>query len=353
MRLVKTTMMVSTAKKMMLSFVVVWCVEGMVAPSPACLLKWYGSEPGALRSALENDEEAIAFFEKYDVASLPGSETSFVKTSAEKGPAVVLLHGFDSSALEFRRLLPLLEQRGVRAYAIDILGWGFTRSKDGDVGVVAKRKQISEFLSFIDSPDVLLVGASLGGATAVDYYKHLKDKKDLRLGLVAPQVTIDGAPKLSPFFAQFGVKVLKSYPLRWIANQLAYADTKTFATSKAIAVGQIHTRRQDWDQMQMAWLGSGGYTTISSDFKAVCDDIAAAAAAAQTTTLDIDSRPKDKNKITFFWGKQDNILPPFPDTVDLLKSVAPEANFLFYDDCGHVPHLEKPDSFAKDLADLL
>jgi len=38
-----------------------------------------------------------------------------VKTSATSGPALVLVHGFDSSALEFRRLLPELERRGVRA----------------------------------------------------------------------------------------------------------------------------------------------------------------------------------------------------------------------------------------------
>nr|GMC56912.1 2-hydroxy-6-oxononadienedioate/2-hydroxy-6-oxononatrienedioate hydrolase [Ipomoea batatas]GMC62208.1 2-hydroxy-6-oxononadienedioate/2-hydroxy-6-oxononatrienedioate hydrolase [Ipomoea batatas] len=39
---------------------------------------------------------------------------------------VVLLHCFDSSCLEWRRTYPLLEDTGVEAWAIDILGWGFS-----------------------------------------------------------------------------------------------------------------------------------------------------------------------------------------------------------------------------------
>ncbi|KAH8076893.1 hypothetical protein JL721_926 [Aureococcus anophagefferens] len=52
---------------------------------------------------------------QYEAADLPSSRTAYVKTSATSGPALVLVHGFDSSALEFRRLLPELERRGVRA----------------------------------------------------------------------------------------------------------------------------------------------------------------------------------------------------------------------------------------------
>lgn len=38
-----------------------------------------------------------------------------------------MLHGFDSSLLEFRRLLPKLEDLGAEVYAVDVLGWGFTQ----------------------------------------------------------------------------------------------------------------------------------------------------------------------------------------------------------------------------------
>ncbi|RRT84539.1 hypothetical protein B296_00007184 [Ensete ventricosum] len=39
---------------------------------------------------------------------------------------VVLLHGFDSSCLEWRYSYPLLEGAGIDTWAVDILGWGFS-----------------------------------------------------------------------------------------------------------------------------------------------------------------------------------------------------------------------------------
>ena len=76
---------------------------------------------------------------QYEAADLPSSRTAYVKTSATSGPALVLVHGFDSSALEFRRLLPELERRGVRAYAYDVAGWGLTEPTGVDIA--AKRAQ--------------------------------------------------------------------------------------------------------------------------------------------------------------------------------------------------------------------
>ena len=54
-------------------------------------------------------------------------QTAYVGPAAPdtSRPAFVLLHGFDSSSLEFRRFLPLLSQ-AADVYAVDLAGWGFT-----------------------------------------------------------------------------------------------------------------------------------------------------------------------------------------------------------------------------------
>lgn len=55
--------------------------------------------------------------------------TNFVQTEAKAEDGedpILMLHGFDSSLLEFRRLLPKLGELGAEAYAVDVLGWGFT-----------------------------------------------------------------------------------------------------------------------------------------------------------------------------------------------------------------------------------
>lgn len=53
------------------------------------------------------------------------TEPSKANTITEDGP-ILFLHGFDSSLLEFRRLLPEMREMGAEAYAVDVLGWGFT-----------------------------------------------------------------------------------------------------------------------------------------------------------------------------------------------------------------------------------
>lgn len=62
--------------------------------------------------------------------------TNFVRTTDHKGGSkedgeeenpILMLHGFDSSLLEFRRLMPKLGELGAEAYAVDVLGWGFTQ----------------------------------------------------------------------------------------------------------------------------------------------------------------------------------------------------------------------------------
>jgi pimeloyl-ACP methyl ester carboxylesterase len=47
------------------------------------------------------------------------------------GTPILLLHGFDSSLLEFFRLIPLLAAHN-ETWAVDLLGFGFTGAGDGN-----------------------------------------------------------------------------------------------------------------------------------------------------------------------------------------------------------------------------
>lgn len=60
-------------------------------------------------------------------AALPRVFTAEHGSQHEDQPPVLLLHGFDSSSLEFRRLLPLLE-KSLETWAVDLVGWGFSNS---------------------------------------------------------------------------------------------------------------------------------------------------------------------------------------------------------------------------------
>lgn len=116
-------------------------------------------------------------------------------------PPVVLLHGFDSSLLEFRRLLPRFSADGVPAFGVDLIGWGFSDCRPfvarpgaprPPLGPPQKRDHLAAFIeTVLGGHPVVLLGTSLGGAVALDFALA---RPDLVAGLVlvAPQTYTDG-----------------------------------------------------------------------------------------------------------------------------------------------------------------
>lgn len=77
--------------------------------------------------------------------------TSCVKPREDsKRSPVLLLHGFDSSCLEWRYTLPLLEEAGLETWAIDVLGWGFSDLKRlPPCDVASKRDHLHRVMAFL------------------------------------------------------------------------------------------------------------------------------------------------------------------------------------------------------------
>jgi pimeloyl-ACP methyl ester carboxylesterase len=91
----------------------------------------------------------------------------FGSSSADRSSPIVLLHGFDSSCLEFRRLAPLLSADAT-VYVPDILGWGYTNLSNVEVfDPEAKIEYLKALLEQIVKKPCVLVGASLGGGIAM------------------------------------------------------------------------------------------------------------------------------------------------------------------------------------------
>lgn len=60
-----------------------------------------------------------------------------VSADGTSTPPLVFLSAFDASCLDFRLLLPLLAEEGVQAWAVDLVGWGFT-----EAGVVPAQGEV-------------------------------------------------------------------------------------------------------------------------------------------------------------------------------------------------------------------
>lgn len=82
------------------------------------------------------------------------------------GTPIVLLGGFAEPSDVWRKVAPLLARAGHRVYALDLPPFGYSERK-GPYGVAAWERELEGFERALRIPQPLLVGHSLGAATAV------------------------------------------------------------------------------------------------------------------------------------------------------------------------------------------
>ena len=98
-----------------------------------------------------------------------------------EGQPVLLLHGFDSSLLEFRRLVPLLAGR-YQLWIPDLFGFGFTPRPEGiGYNPEAVLQHLLAITEQIPAGPIGLIGASMGGSVAVVLARALQDTQPQRI----------------------------------------------------------------------------------------------------------------------------------------------------------------------------
>jgi len=236
-------------------------------------------------------------------------------------PPVMLLHGFDSSVFEFRRLQPLLATR-YSTWNVDLLGFGFTdRPAAVPFTPTAIKTHLYDTWKTLIGQPMVLVGASMGGAAAIDFALTYPEA-------VHQLVLIDGAgfakgPDISRFMVPplgyLAAEFLRRPGVRRKVSLQAYHDP-SFVTADAELCASLHLQLPRWREAMIAFTKSGGYNFLADRIQ----DIAVA-------TL-------------ILWGDRDRIL----GTADATKFQAaiPNSQLVWIPDCGHVPHLEKPQATA-------
>lgn len=258
---------------------------------------------------------------------------SFIHWPAEKKTSalpIILVHGFDSSSLEYRRLGPKLAALGVDVYSVCLLGWGYSQLQDVKTfSAQAKVDALKGFWEIVGSnKPVAIAGASLGGAAAIEFAAA---NQDIVKGCVFidAQGFVDGVgpmQMLPRFLAEAGVQVLKSVPLRNSANQMSYFDTETYATEDALKVGRLHCLQEGWSDALVSFMLSGGFSP-----------------SKKVPTIESPS--------LILWGRQDTILEI--EFAEKFLNTLPDAELKWIEECGHVPHLEQSEQTANEIANFL
>ncbi len=253
----------------------------------------------------------------------PPIPTAYVQ-QGNGGVPILLIHGFDSSLLEFRRLLPLLAT-GQETWALDLLGFGFTERSQGlAFSPIEIKTHLLRFWQDNISRPVILVGASMGGAVAIDFALTYPDR-------VQQLVLLDSAgfagspvsPKLMvPPLDRWAAAFLRNPGVRRRVSHQAYCD-RNLVTFDAQLCASLHLGCPRWQESLIAFAKSGGYNFLRGRISQI----------SQPTLI--------------LWGENDRIMKTV-DAVKFKQAIA-HSELIWIKDCGHIPHLEKPQLTAQHI----
>ncbi|MCV3216883.1 alpha/beta hydrolase [Plectonema radiosum NIES-515] len=287
--------------------------------------------PAAVGQLREADAIALAQSIEQIAISTPLSTQPITTTYVQKGSGgtpILLIHGFDSSLLEFRRLLPLLAENN-DTYAVDLLGFGFTdRVSQIQFSPTAIKTHLYSFWKTLINQPVILVGASMGGAAAIDFtltYPEVVQK----LVLIDSAGLTGGSPLsklMFPPLDYLATQFLRNPKIRKSISRAAYKN-KSLASSDAQICAALHLEMPSWHLALIAFTKSGGYSGFQ-----------------------LNQLSQIKQPTLILWGDFDQIL----GTVDADKfhKAIPPSKLIWISDCGHVPHLEKPQITAQHILEF-
>jgi pimeloyl-ACP methyl ester carboxylesterase len=254
---------------------------------------------------------------------LPGFAHRWPVAVVGTGEPLLLLHGFDSSFLEFRRLVPLLAPRA-QLFIPDLHGFGFCpRPPEAAYTPAAVLDHLDAVLEAIAafrgdaSPAPLgLIGASMGGAVAVELARR-HPERIARLLLLAPAGLTGRPMPLPPLLDALGVRFLALPGVRRGLCRQAFADPGASVGPAEEEIASLHLAAPGWAEALRRFARSGGF--------AGCGD------------------PLPAQPLQVLWGADDRILRP-PQKRAALALLGERVRELSA--CGHLPHLDQPKEVA-------
>ena len=235
-----------------------------------------------------------------------------------EGEKVLLLHGFDSCFLEFRRLTPFLKKNN-KLIIPDLYGFGFCpRSSGNKYGFKYLIKHLNSVLDYFSEDQTIgIIGASMGGALALELARQ-NPKKIKKLLLLSPAGLAGKNPKIPWPLNHFGAYFLSQPFVRRGLCRQAFADPKKSVGPAEEEIASIHLKVPGWQASLAEFAAEGGVSNCGL--------------------------PKPTQPLKIILGKHDRIIPKNEkeETNRIYKS-----NIQIAINSGHLPHLEEPETVAQ------
>ena len=231
-----------------------------------------------------------------------------------KGAKIILLHGFDSCFLEYRRLTPFLKKNNTLIIP-DLYGFGFCpRSRGNKYGFKYLMKHLNSVLNYFSSNKPIgIIGASMGGALALELARQNPGKIN-KILLLSPAGLAGKNPKIPWPLNHLGAFFLRQPFVRQGLCKQAFADPEKSVGAAEEQIASIHLKVPGWQSSLAQFASEGGVSNCG--------------------------HPKPAQPLKIIVGKYDRIIPR--NEKEQTKRIY-NSNIQIATSSGHLPHLEEPE----------
>lgn len=250
----------------------------------------------------------------------------------ENGTPVVLVHGFSVPSFIYDPTFESLTQQGFRVLRYDLFGRGYSDRPNLKYDIDLFVRQLKELLDTLNFKKICLVGLSMGGpitASFIDQHpeyvgKHIlidpAGARTVRLSLLLKVVRIPLVGEL--LLGLFGsVSMVKGIASDLFTPQLVEEFQAKY---------KIQMQYQGFKRAILSTMRNGMLESFMETYRRV---------------------GKLRKPTLLIWGRHDNTVP-FAYSADILSAI-PHAEFQAIEDCGHIPHYEKPQEVNPILLEFL
>lgn len=275
----------------------------------------YFDETKALNETVRN-EIAGSFIQLSD------GVTHYQLGGDKDGDVVVLVHGFSVPNFIYDPTFNFLSSEGFHVLRYDLFGRGFSDRPNLRYDINLFVRQLKDLLDALHFQRVHLVGLSMGGpitSTFVEQYPTY----------VSKHVLIDPSGA-KPIALSRLLKVVKMPALGELLLSLFGSASMVKSVASDLFTPELveHFQIKYAVQMQYHGFKRAILSTLRNNMLG--------------SFLETYKRIGKLNKPTvLFWGRQDATVP-FEDSELILQAI-PHAEFHVIENCGHIPHYEKPD----------
>lgn len=264
---------------------------------------------------------------------LPNGITHYEIGGPASGKVVVLVHGFSVPYFIYDPTFEFLTISGFQVVRYDLFGRGYSDRPVAKYDIDLFVQQLSDLLDSLRlTRPVDLVGLSMGGPI-VSAFTVRHPERTRKLVLIDPA----GAKPIHPtaFLRAAKIPLLPEIVLSFTGSEFILKSAADDFFDPAL-VKQIHVRYKV--QMQYRGFIRSILSTIRNGMLDSFMEMYAALGNTEKLTM-------------LLWGRNDTTVP-FAHS-ELLRSVMPNAEFHVIENCGHIPHYEKPSEVNPILLEFL